>query len=218
MTASREIAKAVLQWDANLPAIAERTSRDIVIEAIGNYRGALRPAHDRRDAEAQSIRMELAKAIGGIGNRIRPEFNEAQAKLWTTEMILALDHLPLSVALSAANEVRRMPLRHPSEVQPAILDAAGPILARHKRAMANLERLLREIDHPTPRLEAKLSEPMTEDELQSMPDALRSLGLAAGWLIEEPSGIRWTTEEEQDEHERRRAIERHSNAKGAWND
>lgn len=213
VTSSREIARAVLAWSFDPVALAASTSRDAVLQAIDGYRSALVPMAKRPAAERQEDQQALAKIIRSIGLRIRPDFSEDQARMWIASMVEALEDQPARIALLAAKDARHHPLQFPGEVLAVIQEKAKPHLATYQRAIRNLEKLLKTIDHPpmiTASDEAKAeAQRISDDELQEMAEPMRKLGIGAGFLVEESDGrIRWASDDEQNAHRARLETER----------
>ena len=199
---SREIARAAMSWPFDPEAIAPQVDRAAVEQALEGYRLALKPAKDRKDDDVIEDQRTLVKLIGKIGNRIRPDFNDQQAKKWASEVVDALSDQPTRAAIAAAKEAHHFPFRFPGEVHSIILEKCRPHATAYRNAMRNLERLLREIDNPTKRMEKQEPEPMTDEDLQSLSEPLRLMGIGAGWLIDDGGKIRWATDAEQAEHQR----------------
>lgn len=213
-TASRTIARAVLSWPFDPVALAAQTDRESVALALDGYRRAMVPMCKLTKAERQDDQKTLAQLIGSIGLRIRPDFSPEQAQLWTAAMVEALDEQPARIAIAAARDAKRHPLQFPGEVLKVILEKAEPHRLTYQRAIRNLERLLKTIDHPpmlTASDEAKAEAVrISDDELQTMSQPLRQMGIGAGFLVEESDGrIRWASDDEQDAHRARLEAERH---------
>lgn len=213
VTSSRNIARAVLSWPFDPVALAASTSREAVVHAIEGYRAAMVPMCKRTKAENAEDQKTLAKIIRSIGLRIRPDFSEDQARMWIAAMVEALDEQPARIAMLAAKDAQRHPIQFPGEVLKIILEKAEPHHATYRRAIANLEKLLKTIDHPplieaSPEAKAE-AQRISDDELQDMAQPLKQLGIGAGFLVEETDGrIRWATEAEQEAHAARAKDER----------
>lgn len=199
---SRQIARAAMSWPFDPKGIAPQVDRAQVEAAMHGFEQALIPASKRQKAEVIEDQRELAKVIGQIGNIINPTLPAQAAKEWAMNIVDALAIYPIRVALAAARDAKAEPLNYFNQVHPLICEKAKPHQIAYEMAKKNLERLLREIDNPTPRIEAKPAEPMSDADLQDMAEPLRQLGIKAGWLKEDENGIRWATAEEQAEHER----------------
>jgi len=202
--ASRTIARAALSWPFDPAALAAQANRESVVIALEGYRRAMVPMCKLTKAEREADQLTLSKLIGSIGLRIRPDFSPEQAQLWTTAMIDALDDQPGRIAIAAARDAKRHPMQFPGEALKVILEKAEPHLLAYRRAISNLEKLLKHIDQPmieeSPEAKAQAEE-MSDDELQLMSQPLRQLGINAGWLVEETdSRIRWATDDEQNAH------------------
>lgn len=202
---SRSIARAALAWPFDPSALAIDTPRDAVAHALDGFRKAMVPACKLTKAEREPDQREIAKTIRSIGLRLRPDFSEDQARMWIASIIEALEDQPLRIAALAAKDALRAPLRFPGELHAAIVERTEPHRREYERAIRNLEKLLKRIDHPplltaSPEAAAQ-AEQLSDDELQATPPHLRSLGLSGGWLIEEPDGsLRWATDAEQEAH------------------
>lgn len=213
VTKAREIAQLATRFPFDAKAIAEQVTRDEVELAIEQCRHAITPAKSLPAQEREAGQVELAKAIRSIGLRVRPDFSKDQAQMWMTAIVEALSNKPLRVSIKAARDAIHIPIEFPGQVHKIILQCCEEHEAKLAIAKRNLDRLLWEIDNPQPKIEAKPFEPMTHEELQDMPDHLRQLGIAGGWLIEEGEGIRWATDAEQLDNERRIARARKSGAR-----
>ena len=213
ISSSRNIARAVLSWPFDPVALSAQTSREAVVHAIDGYRTALIPMCKLTKAERQADQQSLAKIIRSIGLRIRPDFSEDQARMWIAAMVEALEDQPARIAMLAAKDAQRHPIQFPGEVLKIILEKAEPHLLTYRRAISNLEKLLKTIDHP-PMIEASpeakaAAAQISDDELQLMAQPLRQLGLNAGFLVEADDGrIRWATDDEQERHQQRLDDER----------
>ena len=213
ISSSRAVARAVISWPFNPTALASQTDRAAVVLALDGYRKAMIPMCKLTKAERQPDQQTLAKLIRSIGLRIRPDFSEDQARMWISAMVEALEDQPARIAILATKDAQRHPLQFPGEVLKIIHEKAEPHIAAHRRAIRNLEALLKTIDEP-PSIEASpeakaQSILITDDDLQDMVKPLRQFGLTAGFLIEEHDGrIRWATDDEQEAHKRRIAFGR----------
>lgn len=224
ITSSRNIARAVLSWPFDPVALSAQTSREAVVHAIEGFRAAMIPMCKRTKAENAEDQKSLAKIIRSIGLRIRPDFSEDQARMWIAAMVEALDEQPARIAMLAAKDAQRHPMQFPGEVLKIILEKAESHHATYRRAISNLEKLLKTIDHP-PMIEASPeakaeAQRISDDELQDMAQPLKQLGLGAGFLVEETDGrIRWASDDEQEAHKRRLEAERrHTRARDSGKD
>ncbi len=206
---AREIARAITAWNADLGQLARSTTPQAIDEAIASYEQALIPMQSRTAAERLPDQQQLAKFIGSIGARIRPDFSEAQAQLWIQGMVDALDHLPARIALQSAREARHIPIEFPGQVLGKILEIAEKHLATHRARIARLKRL-RTIAEQSPAIEAspEAKDLASQQELRAMSPELAKLGIAGGWLVEDETGIRWATDDEQAAHTARKADQR----------
>ena len=203
-----------MSWPFDPVAIAPIVDRAEVERAIEGFQQSLTPAKKIHPDRIRADQRELANLIGKIGNRIRPDFNDQQAKKWAAEVVDALSDHPVSVALAAARDAKHFPFRYPGEVHAQLIELAKPHLAAYRNALRNLEKLLKAIDHPSmleASNEAKAeAQRISDDELQEAPAHLRQLGITAGFLVEESDGrIRWASDDEQDAHRKRIEAERH---------
>lgn len=201
---ARQLARSISEWNADLATLARTTPITAIDEALASYQQAMIPMSSRTAAENQPDQIELAKFIRDIGARIRPDFTEDQARLWCAAMVNALDQFPARVILQAAREARHDEIEFPGQVHKAIKIRAERLLASHQSRISRLKRM-RCIAEQPPALEAS---PEAKDlasklELESMPQPLRDMGIAGGWLIEDGDGIRWATDAECIVHERR---------------
>lgn len=211
-TLARQAARAVLAFPFDPATLASNTNREAVEAAISEYRKVLIPANRLTKAERLPDQQRLADLLRSIGLRIRPDFSEDQAKMWIAAMVEALENLPLRVALAATRDAIHKPIGFPGEVHRVIADLAEEHDRAYRRAILNLERTLRFIDRPraleaSPEAKAE-ADRLSDEELQTMPSPLKSIGLHAGWLIETPNGIRWATDQEQAEQQQRPESER----------
>lgn len=197
------IARAAMSWPFDPMEIARFAERDDVVEAIEGFERALRPAKEIPLDQRQEETRKLANIIGSIGLRVRPDFSQEQAQLWSAEVVDALSNLPLRAAIAGARDAKHEPIRFPGEVHPAIARLTEPHISAYRNALSNLRRLLREIDDPTHPVKRKHIPDISDDDLQNLPAPLRAMGIGAGWLIEENGRLRWATDAEQAEHERR---------------
>lgn len=211
--ASRQLARASLAWPFDVEALAATADRQAVALALDGYRSAMLPAKSLTKAERAPDQQTLAKSLRSIGLRLRPDFSEDQARMWIASIVEALEDQPLRIALAAARDAMHVPIRFPGEVHAVIVERSESHRLAYERAIRNLEKLLKRLDHPpliTASDEAKAEARDLEiADLQTMPSHMRSLGLSGGWLAEDADGsLRWTTEAEQEAHARRKADER----------
>jgi len=204
-TQARSLGRAIIDWNADLPALARDTSRESVEVAIAGFEQAMIPMSKIQLAARQPDMQELAKHIGMIGVRIRPDFDKSQAENWTAAMVDALDALPARIAIAAAKDAKHEPMEFPGQVLGVIQAKAERHLADYRIRIRRLKKLLKLIDHP-PLLEASdevkaEAKALSDAEPQNMPEHLRQLGIAGGFLIEDQDGsIRWATDDEQEQH------------------
>lgn len=204
---ARQLARAITAWDADLQTLAAETPREAILAAIDGFEQALTPMRKRQQAERQEDQRELAKAIRNIGARIRPDFTEDQARIWIAAMVDALDELPARIAIAAARDARSEPIEFPGQVLGVIKTKAEAHLSAYRRNIRRLKQMLDLADQP-PLIEASsearaAAQRISDEELQDMPEHLRTLGLAGGFLIESQDGcIRWATDDEQQRHQR----------------
>lgn len=197
------IARAAMSWPFDAVEIARFADRADVMKAIEGFETALRPAKEVPLEERKAESRKLANIIGAMGLRVRPDFSEEQAQIWSAEVVDALSNLPLRCSIAGAKDAKHEPIRFPGEVHPAIARLTQPHITAYRNALRNLKRLLREIDEPTPPVLRKHIPETSDEDLQNLPAPLRSMGFSAGWLIEEKGRIRWSTQAESEEHERR---------------
>jgi len=202
---ARQIGRAIIEWGIDLPDLARDTSRESVEIAIAGFEQAMIPMSKIQLAARQADMQELARHIGMIGVRIRPDFDKSQAENWTAAMVDALDAFPARIAIAAAKDAKHEPMEFPGQVLGVIQAKAERHLADYRIRIRRLKQLLKLIDHP-PLLEASdeakaEAKALSHAELQEMPTHLRSMGLTAGFLHEDPDGsIRWATDDEQEAH------------------
>lgn len=177
-----DVERAIEQVDRWLVPLKDRDRRfalidpDEIVAAI----------HENPDTR------QMVEAVKMIGRKLRPEFSASQASHWTAAIVASLTDLPPHVAVQACKAALHVPFEFVSQVEKGIREKASEIEARYKSARLRLESILRELRRaasPTPRLPPP--PPMTEEELQAMPDNLRRIGLGAGWLREIEGRIEW---------------------------
>lgn len=209
----RDLARAVLSLPFDPGDVVKQTSKEAVLAALDGYRSALIPMSRLAKAQRQEDQHALAKIIRSIGLRMRPDFSEEQAQMWIASMVEALEDQPARIALAAAKDARREPISFPGEALKVILEKAENHLVKYHRAIRNLEKLLKMIDHP-PLIEASddakaKAVQLSDDELQALPLHMRSMGINAGFLVDEGQGrIRWASDDEQQAHRERQENER----------
>lgn len=219
-TEARSLGRAIIEWNADLPALARSASRESVEVAIHGFEQAMTPMSKIQIAARQADMKELARHIGMIGVRIRPDFDKSQAENWTAAMVDALDALPARIAIAAAKDAKHEPMEFPGQVLGVIQAKAERHLADYRIRIRRLKQLLKLIDHP-PLLEASdeakaEAKALSDAELQEMPEHLKSLGLAGGFMVECQDGsIRWATDDEQEAHQRQLDERRIARARGA---
>ena len=139
----------------------------------------------------------LVERLRLIGTKIAPSMSEEQVNVWLSAMEAALSDLPARVAIKAAEEALHVPAKFVNEVEGIIRDKAEGVRSRYELARSRLARMKREIERaakPVPAL-APLP-PLTDEALQSMPEPLRSIGIAKGWIEEDTDGrLSWKKEE-----------------------
>lgn len=139
----------------------------------------------------------IADGLRPVGIKISGRMSSGEANAWLASMILALSDLPFAYLRRAIEEVIHVPMKFLNEVETEIRIKAKSSAARHNVALANLKRLEREIELANNGVKAlPAPEPMTDDDLQSMDEPLRRIGLGAGWLIEDENGkLEWVEQE-----------------------
>lgn len=197
----RDVARAALSWDFDHLVLAKHTSREDVQLALDGYRKAMVPALKLTKGEKQADQKTLAIALRSIGVRIRPDMIGDAARIWLAAMVEALEPLPLRIALVAANEAKAIPMKHPSEVLGIVQDHAKPHLDRYVRAIRNLERLLKEIDQPSPEKTHAKQEPRQVPAAE-LPASVRESFIRVGILIDGADGPRYATDEEWEARQR----------------
>lgn len=212
-TLSREIARASLAFPFDVETLAATANREAVASALDGYQKALMPLKTLPKPERDENNRQLGAVIRSIGLKVRPDFSEDQARMWIGAIVEALGDQPARIVLAAARDAMHHPIAFPGEVHRVILEKAEVHWITYRRAIRNLSRLLNRLDHPpmlTASPEAKrIAELADLADLQLIAPALRSLGLSAGWLIEQPDGsVRWTTEAEKEAHAARLDDER----------
>lgn len=132
-----------------------------------------------------------------IGIKISGRMSTGEANAWFAAMILALSDLPFSYLRRAIDEVVHVPMKFLNEVETEIRIKAKASATRHNLALMNLKRLERELANPTVKALPR-PEPLRGDELQTINPALRSIGLGAGWLVEDTDGnLSWVDERKE---------------------
>lgn len=204
---ARQLSRAVASYSQDLAALAQGTSREAVVIAIEGFEQAMIPMCKIQLAQRQPDMKELAKVIGMIGVRVRPDFDQRQAENWTAAMVDALDNYPARIAIAAARDAKHEPIEFPGQVLAIIQKKAESHMLSYRNRIRRLKDLLRMLDHP-PLIEASdeakaEAQLLSEQELQDMPSHLRDLGITGGWIIENDDGsIRWANEDEQEAHQR----------------
>lgn len=201
---ARQLARSISEWNIDLATLARTTPIPAIDEALASYQRAMIPMCNRTEAENQPDQIELAKLIRDIGARIRPDFTEDQARLWCAAMVNALDEFPARIVLQAAREARHDEIEFPGQVHKAIKIRADRLLASGQSRIARLKRMRRIAEQPLALEASPEAKQLAEKiELEEMAPEFRSLGIAAGWLIEDHDGIRWATDAECLAHEGR---------------
>lgn len=221
-TAARQLARAMTDYGTDIESLAQSTPRDVIAAALDGYQRSLTPMSEIQMAARAEDMKELAKAMGMIGVRIAPHYTKEQAENWIAAMVDALDNYPARIAIQATRDAKRTPIEFPAQALEVIQGIADRHLQTYRVRIARLKRMMAIHDRP-PLLaasdEAKAeAQRMSDEDLQEMPDHLRQLGIAGGFLIEcENGSIRWATDDEQDAHRARKAAERLSRAREAQN-
>lgn len=141
----------------------------------------------------------LVNPLRMIGAKIAPNMSEEQVNVWLSAMVAALSDLPARVSIRAAEEAIHVPMKFINEAEGAIREKAASVRSRYDLARNRLLRMKREIERaarPQPQLPPPMA--LSEQDLQTMPEALRSLGLKGGWLEEDAEGrLSWKKEDAQ---------------------
>lgn len=197
LSTSREIARAAMRFEFDPIILAKQVERSEVEIAIESFRRVLTPAKEIHRDQIKDDQRELANMIGKIGNRIRPDFNDQQAKKWAAEIVDALSDQPIRVAMAAAAEAKHHPFRFPGEVHAVILEYCHPHKRAYNRAVSNLEKLISEIDNPTPEKPDRSDEPHEEVPIEQLSARTRQSFINVGILIESDDGeLRYRSDEE----------------------
>lgn len=134
---------------------------------------------------------KLMQGLRLIGAKISPTMSAEQIDVWLAAMVTALSDLPFSFALRGVEDAIHMPMKFLNEVEENVRGGAVRAKSRHEAALARL-RVFKDHMAAPERPALPPAEPMTEEDLQNMPDSLRSIGLSAGWLEEGEDGkIKW---------------------------
>lgn len=151
------------------------------------------PMKDSEALNGEGARR-LVSALRPIGAKIAPTMSEEQVQVWLSAMVAALSDLPTRIAIRAAQDALHSPLRFINEVETVIREKAQDARRRYDLARHRLERMARDLARPAqPRL---LPPEMSDEELQSMPEYLRRMGINAGWLRQDADGrLSWIEEE-----------------------
>lgn len=218
-TEARQLARAITDYGTDIEQLAIETPRAVIVTAIAGYEQSLTPMREVQLAARADDIKTLSRAIGAIGNRIRPDFTPEQSQAWTASMVDALDQYPARIAIMAARDAKADPIRFPADVLEAIQARAERHLQSYRARLNRLRRMLRIHDHPPLLADERKAEArrMSDEDLQDMPQELRQLGLAAGFLTEcEDGSIRWADEDEQDAHRaaKRERLSRAREARG----
>lgn len=129
----------------------------------------------------------ISDGLRPIGIKISGRMSAGEANAWLAAMILALSDLPFGYLRRAIDEVIHVPMKFLNEVETEIRIKAKASASRHNLALMNLKRLERELANPTVKALPR-PEPLKGDELKSMSEPLRKIGLGAGWLVEGEDG------------------------------
>lgn len=133
----------------------------------------------------------LVDALRPLGMKVNPTMEPRQVGGWLAAMVAALSDLPSRVVVRAAQDAIHTPVRFLNEIEGVVRERAEPIHSRYRVARLRLEAFRREMARAaTPALPPP--EPMSEADLQAMPEPLRKVGLAAGWIEQDADGrISW---------------------------
>lgn len=202
ITTTRALAKTLTSHFGDLTPLALSTPRQVVEATLSQYRQALVPIRLlERDALEDAL-GKLKPPLRNIGLRMRPDFTQDQARMWVTSQVDALTHLPPRPAIAGALEAKHAPLKHPSEVQEAILELAKPHQLKLEVTERQLIRMLKIQANPpaVSNRDADNSGQLSHQELQNMNEPLRLIGLGAGWLTQDTDGVlHWAHDDEDEE-------------------
>lgn len=187
---SRELVVAALDHPSDLAALPGDTD-----EAIAKIDGWMVPLKIAEPKPGPGTH-KLVGSLRTIGAKIAPTMSEEQVKVWIAAIVAALSDLPVRVSLRACEQAIHTPMKFLNEVETAIREHAEEVAARYRLAKIRLETRKRDLARSNqPQLPAP--EPMSEDELQAMPEHLRRMGIGAGWIKEDADGrLSWTKEDQ----------------------
>lgn len=171
------------------------------VDALAILDGWMVPLKDREPAgKPGKGTQRVAAALKMIGAKIAPTMSDEQAKVWVAAVTFALSDLPARVAIRAAEDAMHVPMRFLNEVEGVVREKAIEVSARYALARQNLERLMREMAPQPPALPApdvvELTAEQMQQQVDEMPEHLRTLGLKAGWLVEVDGVVTWNPQEE----------------------
>lgn len=106
-----------------------------------------------------------------------------EAEDWLSAAASTLEHLPLDLLDAACAEARRTCTHH-SQIVPAIVAASRPTIEARQRT----ERLRLATPQLKPLLPRPPAPPMTQADVDALPDHFVRLGLKAGFLARDDDG------------------------------
>ena len=158
------------------------TSAEEIDATITAARGALAksalslPAGQDRDASIEAI----CDALRPLGAKVMPTVSEEKGQAWLAAVSAALANLPTRLVIRAARDALHQVFAFPNEVEGAIRRGAESLIEREQLAIAQMERLKREITRAAqpkqPQIEHQ-PRPWTVDRLRETPLSLVRMGI-----------------------------------------
>lgn len=156
---------------------------------VAEYEGRLVSLRTAEPKLSGALARSVADAFAPMGAKMRPDMSPEQAGFWTAALVKAFSDLPPFIVKAALEEAIHIPFEFPTQMEVKVREIAERKLADHKRAIARLRAMIAEIQRmahpPQAVLEApEPDRPWSPEELAKMPEGIRRMGLAGGWLTQ----------------------------------
>lgn len=188
--------------DWSIQAATEQFGAVDVGTVIAGYERGLLPLAETEPLDGKGpLAMAIEDSLAVIAVKLNPTMSADQSDAWTKAVRAALSDLPGRVLREATARAVHRPIRFFPEVDGVVREIAVEIMDRHRAALWRLKqwrKMMEAAANPPPALPAPENVDMlTDEELQSMPDVLRKMGIGAGWLEEDADGrLSWKKEDD----------------------
>jgi hypothetical protein len=150
-----------------------------IAAALAKTEHELRPVPDDGEGRAQ-WNAAMDERLRRLAVKVSPTASPTQTVEWRTMMVEALSDLPALVALTAAKKAIHRPFRYIGDIETAVREIAGELLAERETRRRGLERMRAENERarrPAPSLPAPVERDLSAEEIERTNAYLRRIGV-----------------------------------------